>query len=143
MNYFTKLILITALCVSSVNAQEIEIGVPRGWAASESGITKGNNELSVGPVLDVGDLSPSEYLDKLSKVATMDGMEIASISELKDGNIVVQVTREVMQEGSKARSTLFICKKGKNKHRLLELFTVDVLSLISGGKAAIGFCDQP
>ena len=121
--------------------QEIEIGVPRGWAASESGIVKGNNELSVGPVLDLGELSASKYLDKLSKIP-MDDLEITSIGELKDGNIVAQVTREVTKDGNKARSTLFICKEGKNKHRLLELFTVDVLSLISGGKAAIGFCDQ-
>ena len=131
----------TILCVSAANAQEIEIGVPRGWTASESGIIKGNNELSVGPVLDLGELTPGEYMDKLAKVPA-DELEITSIGELKDGNIVVQITREVMKGDSKARSTLFICKKGKNKHRLLELFTHDVLSLISGGKAAIGFCDQ-
>ena len=140
MKYLTTLILMTALCVPAVNAQEIE--VPRGWTASESGIVKGNNELSVGPVLDLGELSPSEYLDKLAKVP-IDELEITSIGELKDGNIVIQVTRDVMKDGSKARSTLFICKKGKNKHRLLELFTVGALSLISGGRAAINFCDQP
>ena len=142
MKYLTTLFLMTALYMPALNAQEIEIEVPRGWAASESGIVKGNNELSVGPVLDLGELSPSEYLDKLAKVP-MGELEITSIGELKDGNIVAQVTREVMKGSSKARSTLFICKEGKNKHRLLELFTGDVLSLISGGKAAIGFCDQP
>ena len=63
MKYLTILILIAALCSSVINAQEaqvsqeIEIGVPRGWAASESGIVKGNNELSVGPVIDLGELS--------------------------------------------------------------------------------------
>ena len=144
MKYLKTLILIASLCGASTHAQEtaIEIEVPKGWTASESGIAKGNSELSIGPVLNLGELSASEYLEKLAKVP-MDDLEITSIGELKDGDIVAQVTREVTKGESKARSTLFICKKGKNKHRLLELFTDDVFSVISGGKAAIGFCDQP
>ena len=122
-------------------SQEIEIGVPNGWSANEAGIVKGNNQLSIGPVLDLGELSLQGYLGKLSNELT-DDMEITSISELKDGKIVVQVTREVIKDGGKARSTLFICKKSKNNHRLLELYTDDVFALISGGKAAISFCDQ-
>ena len=141
MKYLITLVLMTALYGSSINAQELEIVVPKGWTAGESGIVKGGNELSIGPVLDLGELTPSQYLDKLAKVPT-DDFEIISIGELKDGNIVVQVTREVLKNGNEAKSILFICKNGKNKHRLLELFYVNVLAVISGGKAAIGFCDQ-
>jgi len=123
-------------------AQDMEIEVPNGWTATESGLVKGNNELSIGPVLDLGDLNPAGYLGKLAEVPP-DGLEITKIGELKDGKLVVQVLRDVTAGESKARATLFICKGGRNKHRLLELFTDDVFALISGGKAAIGFCEQP
>jgi len=142
MNYLTALILAAVFYSSVSHAQGIEIAVPKGWAVTEEGLVKGNNELLVGPVVDLGELTPVAYLGKFSKLAT-EGIELTEIGELKDGKIVVQVTREVTKDGNKARSTLFLCKGGKNKHRLLELFTDDVFALISGGKAAIGFCDQP
>jgi len=141
MRKLITLLSIYAFSVISVNAAELEIDVPNGWTATESGVAKGNSELSVGPVLDLGELSVSEYLTKLSKTP-VDGMHIASIGEIKDGEIVAQLTRELVQGDNKARSILFVCKKGPNKHRLLELYTDDVFAVISGGKAAIAFCDK-
>jgi len=141
MKYFITFTLIVALWGSFAHAQEIEIAVPNGWTASESGIVKGNSELLVGPTLDIGESSLADYLRRLAKVP-VDGLEIKSIAEPKDGNIVAQVLRNVVKDGTEARSIYFICKGGKNKHRLLELFTDDVFVVISGGKAAIDFCSQ-
>ena len=141
MKYLTGLSVSAALCGSFAIAQEMEMVVPNGWEATEFGIMKGDSELSVGPVLDLGELTPAGYLERLAEMPFENG-EITSIGELKDGDIVVQVLREVIQDGNEARSILFICKDGQNRHRLLELFTDDVFAVISGGKAAIGFCNQ-
>jgi len=141
MNYLRTLMLTALFFGPFSNAQEVEIGVPDGWVATGTGIAKGNSELSIGPVLELGELSPASYLSKLAEVP-IEGMIITDVAELKDGDIVVQVMREVIQGASKARSILFVCKGGQNKHRLLELFTDDVFAVISGGKAAIGFCSQ-
>ncbi|KAB7614632.1 hypothetical protein F9L33_08320 [Amylibacter sp. SFDW26] len=141
MKLFTSFALIASMCGSLAVAQDMEIVVPNGWVATDSGIAKGNSELSVGPILDLGELTPAEYLERLAK-EPFEYSEITSVSELKDGNIVTQVAREVIKDEIEARSILFICKDGQNKHRLLELFTDDVFAVISGGKAAIGFCSQ-
>ena len=109
MKHITTFILIASFSPFTYS-QDIEIEVPKDWSANESGIVKGNNQLSIGPVLDLGELTSQDYLGKLSNELT-DDMEITSISELKDGKIVVQVTREVIKDGGKARSTLFICEK--------------------------------
>jgi len=138
---FIRFILLATLFGTFANAQDMEIGIPKGWTATQTGIVNGNNELSVGPVLDIGKSSPAAYLTQLAEVPT-DEFEITSIGEIKDGVVVAQVVREVLKAESKARSTLFICKGGRNKHRLLELFTDDVFALISGGRAAISFCSQ-
>jgi len=126
----------------STAQEQLEITVPTGWVATESGIAKGNNELFIGPVLKIGDQSEADYLSGLAQVP-IENLEIIEIAELKDGDLVTQVTRDVTNNGSKARSTLLICKSGRNKHRLLELYTEDVFAIIAGGKAAIDFCSQP
>lgn len=134
-------LLSSLFIVVNVSAEQIEIEVPNGWVASESGITKGNSELTIGAVLNVGEMSELDYMSKLAE-RPVGEFEIAYVGEIKDGETVVQVTRELKGSGKTKRSILFICKKGKNKHRLLELFTDDVFAVISGGKAAIGFCNQ-
>jgi len=141
MNYLRIIVLSVLFLSSAPYAQEIEIAVPKGWSATETGLIKGNSELSIGPILELGELSAAAYLSKLAKVP-MEGIEITEIKEIKDGEIVVQVIRQVIKDESKARSILFICKGGRNKHRLLELFTDDVFAVISGGSAAINFCSQ-
>ena len=133
--------MIISLCGPIAYAQEIEISVPKGWTATDEGIAKGNSELLIGPVLDLGELSVAEHLLKLAEVPS-EGIEITSVGELKDGSIVAQVLREVIKNESEAKSILFICKEGRNKHRLLELFSDNVFTVISGGKAAIEFCSQ-
>jgi len=131
-----------ALSTSIASAHDdLSIVVPDGWTATETGIAKGNNTLSVGPVVDLGGATPAAYLTELAEIP-LEGMEITSVGETKDGDKVVQVTREVVQNGTKARSTLFICKGGHNENRLLELLTDDVFAIISGGKAAIDFCNH-
>ena len=141
MNYFTTFAVIATLVGSAAAAQDMEIAVPNGWTATASGIAKDNSELFVGPVLDLGDLDAAGYLATLADVPT-EGLEITNVGELKDGDYVAQVTRDVTQDGEKARSILFICKGGRNENRLLELVTDDVFAVISGGKAAIAFCAQ-
>lgn len=141
MNYLTPLLLIAALWGSAVHAQEAEMLVPDGWTSTGEGISKGNNELLLGPVLDLGELSSADYLKKLAEVPT-DGIEIISIGELKESEQLVQLTRQVKSNDTKARSTLFICKTGLNKHRLLGLYTEDVFALLAGGRSAIQFCHQ-
>jgi len=141
MTYRITAILVTLLASSISYAETAEITVPQGWSATETGIVKGNNELLLGPVLGLGDASAKEYLLKLSASAS-EGTELTKVGEIKNGEYVWQLTRDILRDQKKARSTFFICKKGKNKHRLLELFTDDVFALISGGKAAIGFCAQ-
>jgi len=143
MNNFNILLLSVLFLSSTANAaQEIEIEVPKGWTATADGIVKDNNKLSIGPILDLNELSPVNYLSEVAKMP-LEEMESMDVGELKDGEIVAQVVREVANGDSKAKSTLFICKGGRNKHRLLELYTDDVFALISGGKAAISFCSQP
>ena len=122
-------------------AQDFEIEVPNDWTATASGIKKGNSELAIGPVVDLGGQTQAAYLETLAALPYENG-EIASIGDLKDGNVVVQILRNIVVDGEKARSIYFLCKEGRNANRLLELYTDDVFAVISGGKAAISFCDQ-
>jgi len=139
---FTLVNLLLVVCVANAQDEmEIEIQLPDGWVLTDTGIAKGSNELSIGPILELGEVSAVDYLITLADVP-IDNTEILSVGEIKDGNLVVQVVRELNTQDKKARSTLFICKEGRNQHRLLELYTEDVFSVIAGGKAAIEFCSQ-
>ena len=143
MKYLSSLLTLILMSIAAVHAQEeMEIPVPKGWTASDAAIKKGSNELSFGPILELGELSIVDYLTKISQIPP-ENAEITKVGEIKDGKIVAQVLREINVETLNARSRLFICKAGRNQHRLLELYTEDVFSVISGGKAAIEFCDQP
>lgn len=142
MKKINLLILLSALWGINIQAQDLEIEVPNGWAATESGIAKGNSELSIGPVIELNGLSHAEYLSKLAKVESIEGYEISNVAEIKDGDHTASIQRDLVQGEDTARSIFFICKGGRNQDRLLELFTNSALNIISGGRAAISFCAQ-
>lgn len=130
-----------ALIASGVNAEQFQIEVPNGWTATESSIVKGNSTVSIGPVLDVGDIGIERYLGELAK-EPLDGTEITSVGELKMSDQVAQVNRKIVANGGEAWSVLIVCLEGRNKHRLLEVFADKVWLMITGAKAAFSFCRQ-
>ena len=143
MKIITTFILLSVFWGANIQAQGLEIEVPNTWTATESGIAKGTSELSIGSIVEFEGLSLAEYLNKIANLPpSIEGYEIAQVAEIKESDYVVSILRDLTKGENTARSHFFICKDGRNKHRLLELFTENVLHVIAGGKAAIGFCAQ-
>lgn len=130
-----------ALSVFSMGTIASAQTAPNGWTAVEDGIAKGTSKVTVGEVQDLEGQSVVEFLSTLENTAP-DGAEFVSSGGLKDGKYVVQVKREILVDGTKARSVLMVCNGGVNKHRLIEVFSENskVLDLISGAKYAIATC---
>jgi len=86
MKYLLTLVnLLLVVCVANAQDEmEIEIQLPDGWVLTDTGIAKGSNELSIGPILKLGEISAADYMIRLSD-EPIDNTEILSVGEIKDG----------------------------------------------------------
>lgn len=133
----------TSLCFAGFALPAMAQSTPNGWTVVDTGIQKGTAKVTIGDVQNLDGKTPSQFVAALENTAP-EGSVFVSSGGIKDGKIVVQVKREITIDSVKARSVLMLCKTGKNKNRLVDVFTENskVLDLIGGAKYAISFCDQ-
>lgn len=120
-----------------------KISAPSGWSASGEGvITKGTSTVTVRGEQEIGDASVTEYMVSIRNTVPNNAELLTPDNAVKDGEYVIQVTRQVKVDGVEWHSNLMLCKKGLNKNQLVEILAQrsKVLDLISGAKYVINFC---
>jgi hypothetical protein len=113
------------------------------WTASTSESLKEITNLSVGPVSRSWRTNSRQLFGKTCQRVPAEGMELNQLVELKDNliSLFFKFTRSDKKRKQRQSQPYLFARK-KNKHRLLELFMMMFFTLLSGAKAAIGFCDN-
>lgn len=142
----TALLIISIfLATFSMASSAEKISVPTGWtASSEDVMTKGTSTVTVRGEQEIGDASVIDYMLSIRNSVSNDAELLTPDNPVKDGEYVVQVTRQVKAGGVEWHSNLMLCKIGVNKNQLVEVYVErsKVLDLISGAKYVINFCSQ-